>query len=89
MLEDGKINEDDVQEDVMEMVIDLAEVAGYLLGVNAAAKENGGDDVDTDENDGGTFVALSKLCIDVLSSLIYGDAGAKSGGDLLSSFFTV
>ena len=29
------------------------------MDVNAAAKENGDDDGDTDENDGGTFVALS------------------------------
>ena len=38
MEEDGERNEDDVQEDVMEMMIDLAEVAGDLLGVNASAK---------------------------------------------------
>ena len=38
MEEDGDSNEDDVQEDVMEMMIDLAEVSGDLLGTNAAAK---------------------------------------------------
>ena len=31
----------------MEMMIDLAEVYGDLLGVNAAAKETGEDDGDT------------------------------------------
>ena len=57
--EDGESNDDDVKEDVMETVIDLAEVAGYLLGVNAATKDNGDDDGDTYENEGGPFVPLS------------------------------
>ena len=59
MEEDGESNEDDVQEDVMDMMIDLAEVTGDLLGVNVAPKENGDDDIDTDENDGGPFIVIS------------------------------
>ena len=48
-----------MKDDVMDMMIDLAEVDGDLLGVNASAKENVGDYGDTDENDGGPFFALS------------------------------
>ena len=57
--EDGGRNEDDVQEDVMETMIDRAEVTGDLLGVNTTAKNNGDNDEDTYENDGGPFVSLS------------------------------
>ena len=64
----------------METMIDLAEVAGDLLGVNSSAKDNGDNDGDTDENYGLPFVALSEFCINVLSSPICGDAGAKVGG---------
>ena len=42
----------------MEMMIDLEEVSGDLLGGNAFAKENGDDDGDKYGNDGGPFVAL-------------------------------
>ena len=79
MREDGERNVDDVQEDVMEMMIDLAKVAGDLFVVNAASKENWEDDGGTDENDGGIFVALSEFFINVLSYPICGNAGAKGG----------
>ena len=79
MEEDGEINEDDMQEDVMEMIIDLTEVSGDLLGVNDDAKENGGNDGDTYENDDGPFVALSEFCINILSYPICSNAGAKGG----------
>ena len=59
MEEYGESNMDDVQEGVMEMMIKLVEVSGDLLGVNAASKENGGNDGDTDKNYDGPFVALS------------------------------
>ena len=80
MDEYGENNEDYVQEDVMEMMIDLAEVAGDLLVVNDSAKENGVDNGDTDENDGAQFFALSEFCINVLSSPICSNAEAKGGG---------
>ena len=64
----------------MEMMIDLEEVSGDLLGGNAFAKENGDDDGDTDENYGGSFIAFSEFCINVLSSRICDNAGAKGGG---------
>ena len=61
------------------MMIDLTDVNGDLLGLNAATKENGDNDGYTYENDGGTFISLSEFCINVLSSPIYGDAGGKGG----------
>ena len=79
MEEYGEINEDDVQADVMYMMIDLADVDGDLLGLNDSVKENGDDDGDTDENDGGPFVSLSKISINILSSPICGYTGAKGG----------
>ena len=45
----------------MEMMIDLEEISGDLLGGNAFAKENGDDDGDTDENYGGSFIAFSEF----------------------------
>ena len=68
-----------MQEDVMEMIIDLTEVSSDLLGVNADAKENGGNDGDTYENGGGPFVSLSEFCINVLSYPICTNSGAKVG----------
>ena len=41
MVEDGKSNEYEVQEDVMYMMIDLVQVSGDLLDVSAAYKYNG------------------------------------------------
>ena len=79
MEEYEEINNGDVQEYVMETIIDLVEVAGDLLGVNADAKENCDDDGETYENDGGRFVAISESCINVLSSPICGDVGVKAG----------
>ena len=54
----GESNNDDMQEGRMEMMIDLAEAAGDLLGMNASINENGDDDGDKDGNDGGPFIAL-------------------------------
>ena len=80
MEEDGENNEDDMQDDVMEIMKDLTEVSSELLGVNPVAKENEDNDGDIDENDGGPFVALSEFFINVLSSPICGNTGAKGGG---------
>ena len=63
----------------MEMMIDLEEVAGDLLDVNDAAKDNGDNDGDTDENDSGPLVFLSEFCINFLSSPICGKTEAKGG----------
>ena len=89
MEEDRDRNEDGMQEDVMEMMIDLTEVAGDLLVMNFATKENGDVHVDTDENDGGPFLSLSEFCINVISSPICGNEGARVVVDLLRSFMTV
>ena len=43
----------------MEIMIDIEQVAGDLLGMNASDKENGDDDGEKDKNDDGTLVALS------------------------------
>ena len=48
MEEYGDINEDEVQYDVMEIMIDLEEVSGDLLGINTATKDNRDDDEYTD-----------------------------------------
>ena len=80
MEEYGERNEYDLQEDAMETMVDLEELNGELLGVNAAAKENGGDDGYTDENNNGPFIALSEFCIKILRSQICGDAGSKCCG---------
>ena len=80
MEEYGQSNEYGVQEYVMQMMIDLVQVAGDLLGVNVTAKENGDYDGDTDENYGGPFFSLSKICINILSSPICGNEGANGGG---------
>ena len=48
MEEDGDINEDEVQYDVMEIMIDLEDVSGDLLGINTATKDNRDDDEYTD-----------------------------------------
>ena len=90
MDKNGDINGDDMQDDVMEMTIDLSEVASDLLDVNASAKENEDNDGYIYENYGGPFINLLEFFINVLSFPVYGDAGAKSGvGGLISLFVTV
>ena len=64
----------------MEIMIDLEEVDGDLLDMNADTKENGDNDGDTDENYGGPFVSLSEFFINVLRYPIYGNTGAKGVG---------
>ena len=61
MGEDAEIIEDDVKEYMMEMMINLLDMDGDLLGMNAAAKENGENYGYTDENYCGIFVALSEF----------------------------
>ena len=80
MEKDGESNDDDMQEDYMDIMIDLEEVAGNLFGVNASTKENWGGGGNTDENDGGPLISLQEFCINVLSSPIFGDARSKGGG---------
>ena len=80
MEKDGESNNDDMQEDYMDIMIDLEEVAGNLFGVNASTKENWGGGGNTDENDGGPLISLQEFCINVLSSRICDNAGAKGGG---------
>ena len=72
-------NDEDMQVDLMEIMINLVEVAGDLLGANAASKEKGDDDGDIYENDSGPFIALSEFSINIISSPICSNAWAKGG----------